>query len=146
MRPVTLSLLVPVLAAACGSSPVSPTPPAAQAPVAVGLSLQILSLRDSSEGMGSPTTVTMGARAVGEVSAGTIEVVAFRMSDAAGATLAEASVATRLPIPAGSSQEARVSQTLVWDTEKGYGKRIEVTLTVRDSAGMLRTISYSNPK
>ena len=142
----TLALLVPLLGSACGSTPAGPSEPAAQAPVAVGLSLSILSMGDSSQGMGSPTTVTVGARAVGEISAGTIEAVAYRMSDAAGATLAEASLASRLPIPAGSSPEARVSQTLSWNTEKGYGKRIDVTLTVRDSSGMVRTISYWAPR
>ena len=146
MRSAASSLLVAVLAAACGSSPVSPTAPAAQAPLAVGLTLSILSIGDSSQGMGSPTTVTVGATAPGGMSAGTIEAVTFRMSDAAGVVLAEAGVTSNLPIPSGGAQQARVSQTLAWSIERGYGKRVDVTLTVRDSSGTVRTISYYAPR
>ena len=96
--------------------------------------------------MGSPTTVTVGARAVGDVSAGMLEGVSFRMSDAAGLTLAEVSVPSHLPIPAGASQEATVSQTLAWDLEKGYGRRLDVALTIRDPSGMVRTITYWAPR
>lgn len=146
MRSVTLSLLAPLLFAACGISPASPTPAAAPSPVAVGLSLQIAYLGGANTGMGSPATVTVGARAVGEVSAGTLEGVSFRMSDAAGLTLAEARVDSHLVIPAGGSPEATVSQTLAWDIAKGYGRRVDVTVTVRDPSGTARTLSYWAPR
>lgn len=146
MRPVIASLLVPLLFAGCGHAPASPTPAAAPSLVAVGLSLQIVSRGGSYPDMGSPATVTVGARAVGEVSAGTLEEVSFRMSDAASVTLAEVRVDRRLAIPAGASPEATVSQTLVWDIEKGYGRRVDVTLTVRDPSGLVRTLTYWAPR
>jgi hypothetical protein len=150
MKRLAIVLLVPLLAAACGSSPASPSAAIAQAPIAVGLSLSFFSAGGTAQGgLGSPLTVTVSAGAVGAVSPGTIEAAVFKVVDAMGEIIAEVSVSTSLPIPprvGGSSQTASVTQTLTWPIEKGYGKRIDVTLTIRDSSGATQTLSFWAPR
>jgi hypothetical protein len=150
MRNVGLSLLL-LLASGCGSSPTGPSTTGNEnlpRPVAVALSL--LSIGGTAQGgLGSPLSVTLSAGALGPESPGTLEAVTFKVTGADGTTLADARVTTSVPVPArvgGSGQTAKVSTTLTWPIEKGYGKRVDVTLTIRDANGAIQTLSFSSPR
>lgn len=150
MKRFAAVLVGPLLVAACGSSPASPSAAIAQAPMAVGLSLTFSSAGGTAQGgLGSPLAVTVSAGAIGAVSPGTIEEAVFKVTDAMGETLAEIRVPTRLPIPprvGGSAPTASVTQTVTWPVEKGYGKRIDVTLTIRDPSGATQTLAFWAPR
>lgn len=147
MRKVALSLLVPLLAAACGSSPISPTPAAtAGSPAAPGVSLAIRLAPDSdpTTGWRSPTSVSL--QAFDRAASAIIESATFRMLDDQGQVLAQATAAMGDNLPADAYLSGNtVVQTLTWPLEKGYGKRIDGSLTLRNAAGEVRTVPLSIP-
>ena len=142
MKPVTLLLLTPLLASACGSSPAAPTPAQTTVPRAISFGLQFVPDSVTGQGWFSPTTVTL--RPAGMPAAATVEKAAFRMLDERGEALAEASVAINGPIPPDGYMDGQVVvQTLKWAPERGFAKRFELTLEVRTSSGELSTITTS---
>jgi hypothetical protein len=75
-----------------------------------------------------------------------VEKALFKMIDESGNTLAEASIAANGPLPAdGYIDGTVVVQTLTWPTERGNGKRLDMTLTVRSASGELNTVNASIP-
>ena len=141
MRYVTLSLLVPLLASGCGSSPVGPSPVAAPAPRA--LAVRILITPDSLAGQGfhSPTTIKLS---VTSTPASTIDRATFRMIDDRGEILTEGVVSVEGPVPTDAYLDATtVAQTLTWPAERGSGKRLDYALTLRSASGELTTFNSS---
>ncbi len=135
---------LPLLAAACGSSPASPTPvapTASRAAVAIGMQL-------SPSGVGgftTPTSLTLSFST--RFSPGRIEKADFRMLDAQGQLLTEASVTASVGStnPDQYFSAETVVQTFRWPAERGVGARIDVALTYRDAEGVLKTLSLSVP-
>jgi hypothetical protein len=142
MRNVTLSLLAAVLAAGCGSSPVAPTPAAVSAPTAVSFGLQFTPDSVTGKGWYPPTAVTL--RAASFVPQAKVEKAVFRMIDDRKETLAEASIAIDGPIPPDGYMDATaVVQTLTWPADRGFGKRLDMVLTLRTPSGELTTFTTS---
>jgi len=144
MRTVTLSLLVPLLMSGCGSSPAGPTPAAATAPHATAVSFLLSPDAEPGKGFRPPTTV--GLKYLSLTPSAMIERAAFKMIDEMGDTLTEASTTAGAPISADGSLDATsLVQILNWPAERGYGKRIDIVLTVRSASGELSTINLSIP-
>ncbi len=145
MRNAALSLLVPLLASGCGSSPASPTTPSA-APAPRVLSFQLQTAPDAETGKGwrSPTAVTLGSTTFTPWAS--VEKAVFKMIDERGDTLAEASIAANGPVsPDGYMDAKTIVQTMTWPVERGYAKRLDLVLTVRSAAGELSTVTASIP-
>jgi hypothetical protein len=146
MKYTTSLALVPLLTLGCGSSPAAPTaapPPAGR--VAVGVALQIVP--SGVNGFTPPTSVTMRL-STSPAAPATIESASFRMVDAGGQTLTEASLVAWVAGPPDPDQylEAGTAvQTLRWPAERGVGSRIDVTLAYRDAAGVLASHTFSIP-
>jgi len=98
-------------------------------------------------GFTSPTAVTVRLSAL-HGSTTPIESASFRMVDAAGQILAEASIMAAVAGPPDPDQYLSADtavQTLRWPADRGVGSRIDVTLTYRDAAGVLSSTSFSIP-
>jgi len=144
MRNVRLSLLVPLLAWGCGSSPASPTPVATPAPRAFSFGLQFTPDSVPGQGWYPPTAVTL--RAASFVPSAVVEKAVFRMIDDRGETLAESTIVAGEPIPLDGYMDATaIVQTLRWPAERGFGKRLDMILTVRAMSGELSTVTTSIP-
>ncbi len=142
MRNVTLSLLVPLLASGCGSSPASPTPAAAPARQALSFGLQFTPDSVTGKGWVSPTAVAL--RSPTFTPPGVVEKAVFRMIDDLGNTLAESSIAAGGPLPPDGYMDATaIVQTLAWPAERGFAKRLDLILTVRAASGELSTVTAS---
>ncbi len=146
MKHVASLTLVPLLALGCGSSPAAPTAaPALTGPRAIGIAMQVVPSGVS--GFTPPTSVTVRLSAL-HGSTTPIESASFRMVDAAGQTLTEASITAVVAGPPDPDQYLNADtaiQTLRWPAERGVGSRIDVTLTFRDAAGVLSSTSFSIP-
>jgi hypothetical protein len=106
----------------------------------VAVSLGAVSQGETSQGWGSPAIFTL------RVMTGVIESATFRMFNAQGEILVEASLDSRSPAPAdGSVSGNTAARTLTWPVEKGYGTRLDIGFSVRLSSGELRTSSLSIP-
>lgn len=143
----TISLaLVPLLTLGCGSAPAAPTAtPSPSAPRAVAVSMLVVP--SGLNGFTPPTSLTLRL-AMPPIASTPIESASFRMVDAQGQTLAEASLmATAMgpPDPDQYLSAGAIVQTLRWPPERGLGSRIDVTLGYRDAAGVLSTHSFSIP-
>lgn len=143
----TVSLaLFPLLTLGCGSSPVAPTAaPTPTGPRAIGIATQVAP--SGVNGFTSPTSVTIRLWVL-HGSTTPIESASFRMVDATGQTLTEASVMAVVAAPPNPDQYLQADtavQTLRWPAERGVGSRIDVTLTFRDAAGVLGSHSFSIP-
>ncbi len=148
MKSVTFSFLVPLLAAACSSSPMGPSPTTASNPVSpvVGVSLSVKLTPDSdpTTGWRSPTSVTM--QAFGRSAPATVENATFRMLDDRGNVLTQASVVAGESVPKDAYLSGNaVVLTLAWPAEGGYGKRIDGSVTIRNGNGDLQTVPVSIP-
>lgn len=142
-RLIALGIL-PLLVAACGSSPASPTP---AAPTELR-SVAAVAIQLSPSGVGgftAPTSLTLSFMT--RPAPGSLEKADFRMLDAQGQLLVETSVTASV----GSSNPDQyfspetVVQTFRWPAERGVGAQIDVTLTYRDANGALKTLSLSVP-
>ena len=138
--------VVPLLTLGCGSSPVTPTAtPAPERPRAVAISMQVA--LSGVNGFTSPTSVTVRLSALSPPPT-VIESASFRMVDASGQTLSEASVMAVVGGAYGPDQSLSgdtAVQTLRWPAERGVGSRIDGTLTFRDAGGVLSSHSFSIP-
>jgi hypothetical protein len=75
-----------------------------------------------------------------------IESATFRMLDDQGQVLTQATIAMGDNLPPDAYLSGNtVVQTLTWPLEKGYGKRIDGSLTLRSAAGDVRTVPISIP-
>jgi hypothetical protein len=141
-----LSLLVPLLASGCGSSPAGPNPAAApvDAPARPALSFGLQLVPDSVTGIGwsPPTAVTL--RSATFTPPAVLEKAVFRMVDEFGNTLAESSIAAGGPLPPNGYMDATaIAQTLTWPAERGFAKRLDLILTVRNALGESSTVTAS---
>lgn len=144
MRSVTLSLLAAVFASGCGSAPAAPTPAAAPAPRALSFALQFTPDSVTGKGWYPPTAVAL--RAASFMPQATVEKAVFRMIDDRGEALAEASIAVDGPIPPDGYMDATaIVQTLTWPADRGFGKRLDMILTVRSATGERSTVTASIP-
>ena len=142
MRKVALSLLVPLLAWGCGSSPASPTAPAPERGPALSFGFQFTPDSVTGKGWYPPTAVTL--RSVTFAPPAVVEKAVFRMIDDLGNTLAEASIAAGGPLlPDGYMDATAIVQTLTWPAERGFAKRLDLILTVRAMSGELSTVTAS---
>lgn len=142
MRYVTLSLLVPLLASGCGSSPVGPSPVAAPAPRALAVRILITPDALAGQGFHSPTAIKLSVTSI--TPASTIDRATFRMIDDRGEILTEGVVSVEGPVPTDAYLDATtVAQTLTWPAERGSGKRLDYALTLRSASGELTTFNSS---
>ena len=143
MKRFTAMCCVPLLAAACGSSPVAPTPTPPSGPR--GTSLQMMYTGpDSVRGWAPPTSLTL--RANDGAAPVSIQSATFRMLDEQGRVLASATAAVGEPLVEGVYISGDVVvQTLSWPLDQGYGKRIDGSLTFRSVSGEVKTIPISIP-
>lgn len=148
MKSVRFSFLVPLLAAACGSSPMSPSPTTesnrAAPVVGVSLSVSLTPDSDPTTGWRSPTSVT--TQVFDRRGPAIVESATFRMLDDRGNVLTQASIVTGESIPKDAYLSGNaVVLTLAWAVEGGYGKRIDGSVTIRSAIGDLQTVPFSIP-
>lgn len=146
MNRLVLLTLVSALSG-CGSHPVSPSVNPPDSPsAALSFSLSLSSMGYGAPGLGSPTTVALSVFTTNGVSPGAVEGAAFKMFGAGGEVVAEAMLITSPPIRVGASpgEPATVGQTLTWSVEKGYGRRLEVLVTIRDGQGNTSVVPFSH--
>lgn len=148
MKHVASLAIFPLLTLGCGSSPAAPTAPtAAPSPAARAVAISTQVAPSGVNGFTSPTSVTVRLLVI-KGSTTPIESAAFRMVDAASQTLAEATIVAAVAGPPDPDQYIHADtavQVLRWPAGHGVGARIDVTLTFRDAAGVLTSLSFPIP-
>jgi hypothetical protein len=108
----------------------------------VALGIQVSPDAEAGKGWGAPTAVALWVTS--GPPAAVIEKAVLKMIDENDETLSEASITLDETFPPeGQRATTNLVQTMTWPVERGYAKRLDITLTMRSASGELSTVTTS---